>query len=177
MSNLCRCLGGAVFRCFHQCAFFLLLAPLNHFRLGRIGQIHRVLGRIVVAVAIAIPVTALALLVAVAISVLPRRAFAITLGLALTVQALLLLTMAIHFALRFGKKPQIMFGMLLEILGRHAVVPERRIPRKLVIFINNLLGGSTNLTLWPRTIEDPINDVSKIAALVRIVAVRFGPRA
>ena len=135
------------------------------------------MGRIVITVAIPIPVTTFALRMAIAIPILTGRAFTFTLGLALTVQALLFLAMAIHFAMCFGQKPQVMLGMLLEILGRDAVVSKRRITRKLVIFINNLLGGSTNLTLRPRTVEDPINDVSKIAALVRIVAVRFVPRA
>jgi hypothetical protein len=82
-----------------------------------------------------------------------------------------LLLSILHLALRLGQHPQIVFGVLLKVLGRNAVVRQLRISCELIVLVDDLLGRSTNLSLGPRGIEDAVHDVAH-----RTVAVTLGPR-
>ncbi len=91
------------------------------------------------------------------------RLLLITLGLAVAILAFLLLAALIDLALRLGQKPQVMLGMLLEILHRHAVIAKLRIARQLVVLVNDLLRRAADLALGTRAVENPVDDVPDTA--------------
>ena len=48
-----------------------------------------------------------------------------------------------------GQKPQIMLGVLLEILGRNPIIAQLRITRELIVLVDDLLRGAAHLALGP----------------------------
>ena len=65
-----------------------------------------------------------------------------------------------------------MFGVLLEVLCRHAVVAQLGVTRQLVVFLDNLLRRAADLAFGARTVENAVNDV---ATLRLTVAIILGP--
>ena len=61
----------------------------------------------------------------------------------------------------FGQKAGIMFCVLQEILGRHAVVRQLRIAGKHLIFFNNLLRRAAHLAFGARAVEDTVDDIAE----------------
>ena len=74
-------------------------------------------------------------------------------GLALFFAAL------IDLALRFAQKPEVVLGVLLEVLGRDPVVTEAGIAGKLGVLVDDLLRGSPHLAFGAGTVEHPIDDI------------------
>ena len=100
------------------------------------------------------------------------RLLLIPLGLAVAILAFLLFAALIDLALRLGQKPQVMFGMLLEILHRHAVIAKLGIARQLVVLVNDLLRRAADLALGTRAVENPVDDIPD-TAVGGIVAARL----
>ena len=101
-------------------------------------------------------------------------AFAIALRLALAVLAFLRLAAVLLFALRFGQQAEVVLGVLLEVLGRNAIVGQLSIARQLVVLVYDLLGRTADLAVRTGAVEHPVDD---IAHVVVAVAVILGPRA
>ena len=101
-------------------------------------------------------------------------AIAVTLGLTFAVLALLLFAAGIHFALRFAQHPQIVLGMLLKVLGGHAVTGQLGVARQLVVLVDDLLRRAAHLALGAGTVEHPVDDVTAATAGIAIAAA-LGP--
>ena len=63
-----------------------------------------------------------------------------------------------------------MLGMLLKVLGRDAIVGERRVTRKGQVFLDNLLRCVAHFTFRARAVEDAIYDVAHAATIVALAA-------
>ena len=97
---------------------------------------------------------------------------AVPLCLTFAVLAFLLIATLVNLALCVGQHAQVMFGVLLEVLCRHAVVAQLGITRQLVVFLDNLLRRAADLAFGARTVENAVNDV---ATLRLTVAIILGP--
>jgi hypothetical protein len=62
------------------------------------------------------------------------------------------------------------FGMLLEVFRRDPVARQLRIARKLVVFLDDLLGRAAHLALGAGTVEHSVDDIPDRAIAVRLVA-------
>lgn len=144
------------FRCFDQTTVACCLNNIGLRGLGRIGRCR-----------LACVVLALCVALAVALS-LP-----ITVGLAFAVLALLLFASCFHFTLCFAQKSQIVFSVLLKVLGGDPVAGQLRIARQLVVLVNDLLGRAAHFALRTGTVKDTVYDVA--AAVVVAVAIVLGP--
>jgi hypothetical protein len=108
---------------------------------------------------------------------LPVRLFAlplglIALGLAVAVLTLLLFAALIDLTLGFGQKAQVMFGVLLEVFHRHAVIAQLRVTSQLIVFVDDLLRSTAHLAFGTGTVEHAVDNVSD-AAVRSIVAARL----
>jgi hypothetical protein len=65
-----------------------------------------------------------------------------------------------HLAHRFGQKAGVVFGVLQEILGCHAVIRQLRIAGKRLIFLDNLLRGSAHFAFGARAVEDAVDNIA-----------------
>ncbi len=72
-------------------------------------------------------------------------ALAVALGLTFPILAFLLLAAGILFLLGAAQHPQVMLRVLLEIFGSDAIIAQLRIPRQLVILVDDLLGRAAHL--------------------------------
>ncbi len=79
--------------------------------------------------------------------------------------------LGLHFALRLRQKPRVMLGMLLKVLSCDTVVRQLRIPRKNLVFLDNLLRRSAHLAFGARAVKNTVDDIAK-----RLGAVRLGTR-
>ena len=91
---------------------------------------------------------------------LPFQTLAIAFGLAFAVLALLLFAAGLLLALRFAQQAQVMFGVLLKVLSRHAIIGQLRIARQLIVFVDDLLRGAAHLALGARAVKDPVHHIS-----------------
>lgn len=135
--------GG--FRRFHQTAVSLDDIAIGHFKTAG-GGLDLGLG---VGVRRLYPFT-----------LLPFGALAVAFSLAFAVLALLLFAAGVNLALRLAEQPQVMLGVLLKILGGHAITGQLGIARKLVVLVDDLLRGPADFAFGARTVEHPVNDVS-----------------
>lgn len=87
-------------------------------------------------------------------------AFAIPLGLTFAVLAFLFFAALFHFAHRFAQHPQIMFGVLLEIFGGHAIIAQLRVARQLVVFVDDLLRCAAHFAFGAGTVEHTVHNIS-----------------
>jgi hypothetical protein len=99
----------------------------------------------------------------------PLGAVAVAILLTITVEALLLLAPRVLFLLRLAQQAQVMFCMLLEILGRNPVTRQLRIARQLVVFLNDLLRCAAHLALWAGAVKHAIDNVPDGSIAVRLV--------
>ncbi len=84
---------------------------------------------------------------------------------------LLGLTAFIDFTLRGHEQTRIMFRMLQEILRSNPIPRQLRIAGQRLIFINNLLRRAAHFTFWPRTIKNPVHDISAMVLILIVVPV------
>jgi hypothetical protein len=96
----------------------------------------------------------------------------ITLGLAVAVLPLLLFTALVNLTLGFGQKAQVMFGVLLEVFHRNAIIAQLRVTGELIVFVDDLLRSTAHFAFGTRTVEDAVYDVSD-TAVRSIVAARL----
>merc|ERR1711969_432113 len=104
------------------------------------------------------------------------RAFLVALRLTLAVLALLLLAPLVDLALRLGEHTHVMLGVLLEVLGRHAVVSEPGVTRQLVIFVDDLLRRTAHLALGATAVEHTVDDIAQRVAVAVVLRPRTGFR-
>lgn len=74
--------------------------------------------------------------------------------------ALFFLTQGFLLFLSLAQETQIMFGVLLKVFSRHAVIGELRITRELIVFVDDLLRRTTHLALWAGAVEHTIDDIT-----------------
>ena len=96
----------------------------------------------------------------------------IAFGLTVAVLAFLLFAPLVDLALGFGQKAQIMFGVLLEILHRHAVIAQLGVAGQLIVFVDDLLRRAAHLAFGTRAVEHTVDDVPD-TAVRGIVAARL----
>ena len=96
----------------------------------------------------------------------------LALGLALAVLALLLLAARFDLALCLVQHPQVMLGVLLEVLRRNPVIAQLGIACQLVVLVNDLLRGSAHFAFGARAVEHTVDDI----AAGGTVAVILRPR-
>ena len=92
--------------------------------------------------------------------------------LTLALLAFLLFATLVHLALCFGQHAQIVFGVLLKVFGRYAVIAQLGIAGKLVIFLDNLLRRAAHFAFGARAVEHAVHDVA--ATLRLAVATVLG---
>ena len=94
-------------------------------------------------------------LLLIALLLLALLLLALLLLVALLLVALLLLFvllaagvgLGLGFALCFSQHARVVFGVLEEVLGGHAIIRQLRIPRQKKVFVDDLLGGAAHLAL------------------------------
>tara|TARA_R110002049_G_scaffold23545_5_gene83460 strand:- start:15883 stop:16503 length:621 start_codon:yes stop_codon:yes gene_type:complete len=158
------------FGCFHQTALcFRFDLDIGLWLLVRIARLVPVIVLLALIVLRALIVLLSWIATLIAITLLALSTLAVAFGLAFAVLAFLLLAALVNFALRLAEHPQVMFCVLLEILGRNAVVAQLCVTRQLVILFNNLLWRAAHLALRAGAVEHPIDDIA--AALGRTLAI------
>ena len=105
-------------------------------------------------------------------TLLTLDALAVTFSLAFAVFTLLLVAALVDLALGFRQHAQIVFGMLLEILGGYAIIAKLCVAGQLIILFNDLLRCAAHFSLRARAVENAVYD---IAALRLTVARILGP--
>ena len=90
--------------------------------------------------------------------------------------AILLLAPLVDLALRLGEHTHVMLGVLLEVLGRHAVVSEPGVTRQLVIFVDDLLRRTAHLALGASAVEHTVDDIAQRVAVAVVLRPRTGFR-
>ena len=160
-----------------------LVAALVAMALGAIGVLAAILAPASTAAPPALAVLAVALLAAALLTLraglLPALvAAALLLTAALLAAALLallvLLLAGVDLLLRGGEHTGVMLGMLLEVLDRDTVARQLRVPRKLVVLVDDLLRGAAYLPLGAGAVEDAIDDVAALRTVVPVLAPRTG---
>lgn len=139
----------------------LALAQFDHLR-------ARPFFRAVIAVLAIVPLRSVAPSVAVAVAALATAIGVLTGPVALPAAApalLLLLTLAFlllgrHFALRFAQHAGVMFGVLQEVFGGHAIIRQLRVTGEKLVLLDDLLRGATHLALGAGAVKDAIDDVA-----------------
>lgn len=106
------------------------------------------------------------------LALLTLDALAVTFSLALAVFTLLLVAALVNLALGFRQHAQVVFGVLLEILGGYAIIAKLCVAGQLIILFNDLLRCATHFALGARAVENAVYD---IAALRLTVARILGP--
>gem|GEM_PF-5818373 len=119
---------------------------LHYCVLGRVrGVARRPFGTWTAVVALTPPVAAIVPVSVLTIArLLARRG--VIVGLLLR---LLRFPAGIRLALRFAQHTCVVLGVLLKILGGDAVIRQLRIPRQLIVFVDDLLWRSANLAFRP----------------------------
>src|SRR5664279_555075 len=92
---------------------------------------------------------------------LRRRLLALRVGLVVVVGVLLP-----ELFLRRGDQTEIMFGVLVIILGRHRIAGALRVARELDIFLGNVRGGAANFHIGPVRLVDSRQWILAFAVLV-----------
>jgi len=82
----------------------------------------------------------------------------------------------VDLALCLAKKTQVMFGVLLKILGGHAIIAQLCVAGQLIVFFDDLLGRATHLALWARAFEHPVDDIDARPVVAVVASVAFVPR-
>ena len=72
-----------------------------------------------------------------------------------------------HFALRLAQHAGVMFGMLEEVFGCHAVIRQLRIAGERQVLVDDLLRRAADLALGAGRVEDPVDDIAERALPVR----------
>ena len=85
---------------------------------------------------------------------------------------LLLLLAAFLLAQRLTQHAGVMFGVLEEVLLRHAVAAKLRVAGQREVFVDDLLRRAAHLAFGAGAVEDAVDDVAK-----RTLPVRLRPRA
>ena len=83
----------------------------------------------------------------------------ITLFLTFTLLRFLLFAARFLLFLGFGQKANVVFGMLLKVLGIHAVARELGVAMQRLVFVDDLLRGSPHFPLGARAVEHPVDDI------------------
>ena len=82
----------------------------------------------------------------------------------------------VHFALCLAQQPQVVFGVLLKVLGGHTVIAQLCIAGQLVVFLDNLLRRAAHLALGAGAVKNTVDDIAA-ATLRRAFAVILRPGA
>ena len=73
------------------------------------------------------------------------------------------------FALRLSQHPEVMFGVLLKVLGCHAIVAKGGVAGQLIVLVYDLLRCTAHLALGTGAVKDPVYNISDRAVAVRLV--------
>lgn len=132
--------------------------------IGPVARLVATLGLATLAVS-ALAVSALAALAA--LTALISGLAVLTAALDVILGAPLIL-LGCKLALRLGKHPGVMFGMLHEVFCRDPVVGQLGVTGKELIFFDDLLGGAAHLALWAGAVEDAVDDIADRPGPVRL---------